>query len=279
MNWLGKHLFGTGLWRVLDDFGMHGDPPVNPELLDWLACEFMDSGWDVKHMVRLTVNSHAYKQVSTASKQLQARDPYNRELARQSRWRLEAELVRDNALSIAGLLVLKIGGPSVKPYQPEGYWENLNFPVRTYEPDQGESQYRRGLYTWWQRSFLHPSLLAFDAPSREECTAERNRSNIPQQALALLNDPTYVEAARAFAGRILKEGGAEATARIRWAWRQALSRAPRTDEVSTLRALLDRHIEEYRRDLQAADAFLKVGLMPNSKDLDPAELAAWTNVA
>jgi hypothetical protein len=227
----------------------------------------------------LIVNSRIYQQVSTASRELQTRDPYNRELARQSRWRLEAELVRDNALSIAGLLVPKIGGPSVKPYQPDGYWENLNFPVRTYEADAGESQYRRGLYTWWQRSFLHPSLLAFDAPSREECTAERNRSNIPQQALVLLNDPTYVEAARAFATRILKEGGPDATSRIGWAWRQALSRAPRTDEMSTVRALLDRHIAEYHRDPQAAAALSKVGLWPAPKDVDSAELAAWTNVA
>jgi len=264
---------------VLDDFGMQGEPPVNPELLDWLACEFMDSGWDVKHMVRLLVTSHTYKQASAASKELQTRDPYNRELARQSRWRIEAELVRDNALSIAGLLVPKIGGPSVKPYQPDGYWENLNFPIRTYEADTGESQYRRGLYTWWQRSFLHPSLLAFDAPSREECTAERNRSNIPQQALALLNDPTYVEAARAFAARILSEGGADTTARITWAWQRALSRAPRADEISTARALLDKHLAEYRRDAQAAEALLKVGLSPAPKDSDPAELAAWTNVA
>src|SRR6185295_14834022 len=151
MNRLWKQFFGTGLSKVLDDFGMQGEPPVNPELLDWLACEFMDSGWDVKHMVRLIVNSRTYKQVSTASKDLRTRDPYNRELARQSRWRIEAELVRDNALSIAGLLVLKIGGPSAKPYQPDGYWENLNFPARTYEPSTGEDQYRRGLYVWWQR--------------------------------------------------------------------------------------------------------------------------------
>src|SRR5436189_4507174 len=254
MNRLWKQFFGTGLSRVLDDFGMQGEPPLNPELLDWLACEFMDSGWDVKHMVRLIVNSHTYKQVSTASPKLQSRDPYNRELARQSRWRIEAELVRDNALSIAGLLVPKIGGPSARPYQPDGYWENLNFPPRTYEADKAEGQYRRGLYTWWQRSFLHPSLLAFDAPSREECTAERNRSNIPQQALVLLNDPTYVEAARAFASRILKEGGADTKSRIEWAWRHALQRPPRADEMGTALALLNRHHEEYRRDPQAAEA-------------------------
>jgi len=279
MNRLWKQFFGIGLSKVLDDFGMQGEPPVNPELLDWLASEFMDSGWDVKHMVRLIVNSQTYKQVSTASKKLQTRDPYNRELARQSRWRIEAELVRDNALSIAGLLVPKVGGPSVKPYQPDGYWENLNFPTRNYEADKGESQYRRGLYTWWQRSFLHPSMLAFDAPSREECTAERNRSNIPQQALVLLNDPTYVEAARAFAARILNEGGHDTTARINWAWYQALSRAPRADEMSTARVLLDKHLAEYRKDAQAAESLLKVGLSPTPKDIDPAELAAWTNIA
>jgi len=279
MNRLWKQFFGTGLARVLDDFGMQGEPPVNPELLDWLACEFMDSGWDVKHMVRLIVNSRTYRQVSTASRDLRARDPYNRELARQSRWRIEAELVRDNALAIAGLLVPKIGGPSTKPYQPDGYWENLNFPPRTYEADTGESQYRRGLYTWWQRSFLHPSLLAFDAPSREECTADRSRSNIPQQALVLLNDPTYVEAARALATRIIKDGGHDAPTRVKWAWRQALARDPRADEMNTVRALLEKQLAEYRRDPPAAGELLKVGLAPASKGVDAAELAAWTQVA
>jgi hypothetical protein len=279
MNRLWKQFFGTGLSKVLDDFGMQGEPPVNPELLDWLACEFMDSGWDLKQMVRLIVNSHTYQQISTATQKLQARDPYNRELARQSRWRIEAELVRDNALSIAGLLVPKVGGPSVKPYQPEGYWENLNFPTRNYQADKSESQYRRGLYTWWQRSFLHPSMLAFDAPSREECAAERNRSNIPQQALVLLNDPTYVEAARAFASRILKQGGTDTAARIHWAWQQALSRAARAEEITTIQALLDKHLAEYRQDTKAAEALLNVGLSPAPKEMDSAELAAWTNVA
>jgi len=278
MNRLWKQFFGTGLARVLDDFGMQGEPPVNPELLDWLACEFMESGWDVKHMLRLIVNSRTYKQASMASTKLQGLDPYNRQLARQSRWRIEAELVRDNALSIAGLLVPKIGGPSAKPYQPDGYWENLNFPPRTYDADKAESQYRRGLYTWWQRSFLHPSLLAFDAPSREECTAERGRSNIPQQALVLLNDPTYVEAARALAARTITDGGRDITARVEWVWRQALQRAPRPDEIKTIRPLLNRHVAEYQRDPQAADALLKVGLSVAPKSVDPAELAAWTQV-
>lgn len=278
-NRLWKQFFGIGLSKVLDDLGAQGEPPVNPALLDWLACEFMDSGWDIKHLVRLIVNSQTYKQVSTAPKELQTRDPYNRELARQSRWRLDAELVRDNALAISGLLVRKIGGPSVKPYQPDGYWENLNFPVRTWDASQSEDQYRRGLYTWWQRSFLHPSMLAFDAPTREECAADRNRSNIPQQALVLLNDPSYVEAARAFAKRILKECPGDTSARIQWAWRQALARAPRADEIETVRALLEKHLTEYRQDTKSADDLLKVGFRPMPQGLDESELAAWTSVA
>lgn len=279
MNRFWKQFFGTGLSKVLDDLGAQGEPPVNAPLLDWLACEFMDSGWDMKHMVRVIVTSHTYKQVSTASKELVAVDPYNRELARQSRFREDAELVRDNALAISGLLVPKIGGPSVKPYQPARYWENLNFPTREYVNDKGESQYRRGLYTWWQRSFLHPSLLAFDAPSREECTAERNRSNIPQQALVLLNDPTYVEAARTFAARILQECHGTPEQRITWAWQQVLQRDPRADEMKTITALFRQHLADYQKDPGAAAELLKTGLAPTPAGLDKCELAAWTHVS
>ena len=279
VNRLWKQFFGLGLSKVLDDLGAQGEVPSNPELLDWLACEFMDSGWDVKHIVRLMVTSATYRQTSIPMRQLAERDPDNRLLARQSRWRLEAELVRDNALSLAGLLDPTIGGPSVKPYQPDGYWENLNFPTRTYEASTGPSQYRRGLYTWWQRTFLHPSMVAFDAPSREECAADRSRSNIPQQALALLHDPTYVEAARAFAARILREGSGDENARIAWAWRQALARTPQRQEIATLRALLDKHRGQYRADRSAAEAYLSVGSTKPPADLDAAELAAWTNVA
>jgi hypothetical protein len=279
MNRMWKQFFGTGLSKVLDDLGAQGEPPVNPALMDWLACEFMDSGWDMKHMVEVIVTSATYRQVSTPRKDLTAADPYNRELARQSAFRLDAELVRDNALAVSGLLVPKVGGPSVKPYQPAGYWENLNFPVREWTPDQGESQYRRGLYTWWQRSFLHPSLLAFDAPSREECTAERTRSNIPQQALVLLNDPTYVEAARAFAARILREGPATPEGRLNWAWQRALQRNPSAVESKTMRELLDGHLAAYRTDPKAAEALLKTGFAPVPAGVDPGELAAWTHVA
>lgn len=278
VNRLWKQFFGTGISKSLEDFGSQGEAPVNAELLDWLACEFVASGWDVKHLVRTIVESQTYQQVSLASDVLQSKDPYNRILARQSRWRLEAELVRDNALRIAGLLNLKIGGPSAKPYQPDGYWENLNFPVRTYDASRGEDQYRRGLYCWWQRSYVHPSMLAFDAPTREECAAERTRSNIPQQALVLLNDPTYVEAARAFAGRILTEGGTDTTARINWAWRQALNRLPRPDELRTMETLVYKQLAEYQNNSKDAEALLKVGqLAPSS--LDPIQLAAWTNAA
>jgi cytochrome c553 len=279
MNRLAAQFFGTGLSKVLSDLGAQGEPPPNQPLLDWLACEFMDSGWDFRHMVRTIVTSASYKQVSTATPELLAADPYNRELARQSPFRIDAELVRDNALAVAGLLAPKIGGPSVKPYQPDGYWENLNFPTRTYTPDKGESQYRRGLYTWWQRSFLHPSLLAFDAPSREECTAERSRSNIPQQALALLNDPSYVEAARAFAARILSECHGNAEQRVAWAWQQALQRDPSAEERKMISALLSERAKAYRADTSAADELLKVGLAPVPANVDKAELAAWTHVA
>ena len=279
MNRLWKQFFGLGLSRVLDDFGAQGELPPNQPLLDWLACEFMDSGWDLKHMIRLMVSSDCYQQTSVAAPGLRTRDPLNRELAVQSRWRLEAELVRDTALAVSGLLVDKIGGPSVKPYQPDGYWENLNFPARSYDPSVGQDQYRRGLYVWWQRSYLHPSLVAFDAPTREECAAERNRSNIPQQALVLLNDPTYVEASRALAGRILKEGGADTNARLAWAWRQVLSRKPQPDEIQAIQSLLARQLAEYRADPAAAQALIKIGQTAPPQTADPAELAAWTNIA
>ncbi|MHB1080946.1 MAG: PSD1 and planctomycete cytochrome C domain-containing protein [Prosthecobacter sp.] len=279
MNRLWKQLFGTGLSKVLDDLGAQGEPPVNPALLDWLACEFMDSGWDMQHMIRLIVESATYQQVSTSSKELTAADPYNRECARQSPFRLDAELVRDNALTISGLLVPKIGGPSVKPYQPAKYWENLNFPTREWQNDSGEGLYRRGIYTWWQRSFTHPSLLAFDAPSREECVAERNRSNIPQQALVLLNDPTYVEAARVFATRILTECNGDASQRITWAFQQALQRNPSADELKTLSALFAQQFADYQKEPAAATELLKTGAAPVPPNLNSSELAAWIHVA
>ena len=280
VNRLWKQFFGIGLAKNLDDLGAQGEAAANPELLDYLAVEFMDSGWDIKHIVRLIVNSRSYRQASTAAPELLIRDPENRLVARQGRFRLPAELVRDSALSISGLLSLDVGGPSVKPYQPENYWENLNFPQRTYQADSGTSQFRRGLYTWWQRSFVHPSMLAFDAPTREECTADRTQSNIPQQALVLLNDPTYVEAARAFASRIVAEGGGDASSRIAWAFENATSRAPSSGESTLLAKLYESSLVQYQADPAAASSLLKVGQSSVAIDEGKTvELATWVQVA
>lgn len=292
VNRLWKQFYGVGLSKTLDDLGTQGEYPSHPELLDWLACEFMDSGWDTRHMIRLMVTSRAYRrssvppvtvavstELSPQSPDPQSLDPDNRLLARQNRWRLDAEFVRDNALAVSGLLVPTLGGPSAKPYQPEGYWENLNFPTRNYEASTGPDQYRRGLYTWWQRSFMHPSFLAFDAPTREECAAERSRSNIPQQALVLLNDPTYVEAARLFATRILREAGDTPATRLEWAWQTALQRPPRLEELQAATTLLEKEQDRFSTNPEAAKSFLSVGQSPLPSDLDPVELATWTTIA
>ena len=279
VNRLWKQFYGIGLVKTLEDLGTQGEVPPHQPLLDWLAVEFMESGWDVKHLVRLMVTSGTYRQSSTVPKEMLVRDPENRELARASRWRLDAEFIRDNALSISGLIVRKLGGPSVKPYQPDGYWENLNFPARKWQDDTDENQWRRGLYTWWQRSYAHPAMLAFDAPTREECAADRVRSNIPQQALVLLNDPEYVEAARAFAARILKEGGATAEARIAWAWREATGRAAKSGEIAALRALLDRQSLAIAQNADVSGEIIKVGHAAAPGEISRAELAIYTAVA
>lgn len=281
VNRLWEQFFGTGLSKVLEDLGNRGEWPTHPDLLDWLAVEFVDSGWDVKHMVRMIVTSATYRQSSRPTAETVERDPYNRLLARQTRFRLPAEFIRDNALAIAGLLSPKLGGPSVKPYQPDGYWADCNTftgPL-IYDTSTGEDQYRRGLYTYWKRSFLHPSLLAFDAPTREECTADRTPSNTPLQALVLLNDPTYVEAARIFAEHIVREGGDSTTARIVWAYRRALGRAPTDAEIPVLERLCAEHYKQYKANPKEADKLLETGQAPVPDDLDHAELAAWTSVA
>ncbi|MYC76111.1 DUF1553 domain-containing protein [Candidatus Poribacteria bacterium] len=271
--------FGTGLSRVLDDLGAQGESPVHPELLDWLAVEFVESGWNVKHIVKLLVTSNTYRQSSKSNEVLEEKDAYNRLLARQSRWRLDAEAVRDNALMLSGLLVPTIGGPSVRPYQPKGYYSNLNFPKRVYMHDTGENQYRRGLYTHWQRTFLHPSMMAFDAPSRQECTAERATSNTPMQALTLLNDPSYVEAARVFAARIIEEGGESVAERINWAYQWTLSRMPQPRELEIMTNLYEKHHAEYTANLDAANTLVAMGEAPLTEGVVPDELAAWTSVA
>ncbi len=277
VNRLWKLFYGVGLSKTQEDFGLQGEMPANTELLDWLAAEMMDRKWDVKAMVRLMVTSRTYQLTSEVTPEMLARDPENRELTRQCRFRLDAEFVRDFELGTSGLLVRTIGGPSVKPYQPDGYWENLNFPTRTWDASTGDAQYRRGLYTWWQRMFLHPSLLAFDAPSREECTADRARSNIPQQALALLNDPSFVEAAKAMAARLLSEVPGDDSARITWLLRETLQRPPTAAERGTLLALLENHRAQFKTDAAAAAAIAKAG-RPAPAGLDPAELAAWSSI-
>jgi mono/diheme cytochrome c family protein len=279
VNRLWKLTFGQGIVATPDDLGAQGTWPTHPELLDWLAVEFMDRGWDVKQMVRLLVLSGAYRQTSHASEGLRHDDPYNQWLARQARFRVDAEMVRDTALAVSGLLAAQVGGPSAKPYQPAGYWAHLNFPKREYEADHGAGLYRRGLYTYWCRTFLHPSLQAFDAPSREECTVARPRSNTPLQALVLLNDPIYVESARALAERTIREGGGDVPARVDWVYRTVLSRAPRASEAALVAALVEKHQAQYRSDRAAADALIHTGERPVAADLDPAELAAWTSVA
>jgi hypothetical protein len=279
VNRLWKLYFGVGLAKNVDDFGAQGEPPVHPELLDWLADEFIKSGWDVKHMVRLIVTSRAYRQSSVVRADLAAKDPYNRLYARQSSFRLDAEFIRDGALSAGRLLSDRIGGPSVYPYGPRGYLAPLNFPKREWATGAGEDLYRRGLYVHWQRTFLHPSLVAFDAPTREECTASRVISNTPMQALVLLNDTEYVEAGRAFGELVLKLGGKTTDTRITYAFRNALTRDPTPAEIPIIKRLYDSQRARYAADRPAAEKLLAIGDHPRPAELDVVELAAWTEVA
>ena len=279
VNRLWKLFFGQGIVRTLDDFGTQGAPPTHPELLDWLAVNFVESGWDVKRMVKCMVMSRTYRQSSWAGADAYQKDPINQQLARQGRFRLDAEMIRDNALAVSGLMSLRIGGPSVKPYQPAGYWDFLNFPRREYVPDRGENQHRRGIYTYWQRTFPHPSLAAFDAPSREECCVERPRSNTPLQSLVLLDDPTYVEAAKALATRVIREGGATERARLAFAFHQVLGRVPAEPEVAVLTRLYQKHLQEYRKNQSAARDVLQSADATPSQGSPPAEFAAWTSVS
>ena len=279
VNRLWALCFGRGLAMPLDDFGAQGTPPTHPELLDWLAADLMDHGWDIKRTMKLLVTSGAYRQSSIADAKTLAADPLNKWLARQGRWRLDAEMVRDNALAVSGLLAKPIGGASVKPYQPVGYWKHLNFPKRKWAPDSGVSQYRRGLYTFWCRTFLHPSMLAFDAPTREGCVAERARSNTPQQALVLLNDPTYVEASRVFAERILQHGGDTDGERLAWAFERALSREPSAGERDILLRLAGERAAHFAANAGAAKAAATAGEWPAATALKPERVAAWAAVS
>lgn len=277
MNRLWKHFFGNGLSPVLDDLGIQGQYPSHPELLDWLALEFRTGGWDVKRMVKLIVMSDAYQRASVPTDAHLQVDPRNVFLARQNARRLEAEAVRDNALAVSGLLNLEFGGPAVFPYQPDNYYEHLQFPDRRYVANRDERQYRRGLYMHWQRTFLHPMLANFDAPSREECTALRIEANTPQQALTLLNDPTFVEAARVLAAKVIK-GDDDDQERLRQLYQIVLTRQPTDREQGSLQQFLHSQREHYRSNVDDAQKLLQTGIAATETEIDAAELAAWTQV-
>jgi hypothetical protein len=267
--------------KTAENFGSQGEPPSHPELLDWLATEFIRSGWDVKAMQRLIVTSATYRQTSAASSEAVERDPENRLLARMSRIRLPGELIRDNALAVSGLLNDRIGGKSVYPYQPPGIWEEIArgeiFSAQVYEQSHGADLYRRSMYWFWKRTSPPPSLAMFDAPDREKCQARRLMTNTPLQALVLLNDPTYVEASRRLAQNVMVQAGPDSKRRVELAFRLATGRTPNAKEIGVITALAARQLARYRQERASAGALLAVGESPVDKNLEPAELAAWTN--
>ena len=268
-------LFGTGLVKTLNDFGSQGERPSHPELLDWLAADLMHD-WDTKRVVKQIVLSATYQQASQVTTALLARDQENRLLARGPRQRLDAEFIRDNALAIGGVLNPKIGGKSIKPSQPEGTWEINEMSGYKYEKSQGLDLYRRGLYVYWRRSTVYPSFVTLDAPTREFCVSQRAKTSTPLQSLVLMNDPVFVEAARAFAQRILAEPSLDDAARVTFAWRLALTRAPTMTERSILTRILEQQQATYRKDLDSAKKLVAVGDLPKPANLDDSELAAWT---
>ena len=281
MNRLWQSVFGVGLVRTSEDFGTQGDTPSHPELLEWLAAEFIRSGWDVKHMLRLIVCSATYRQSSRLTPVLQERDPENRLLARGPRLRLQAEFLRDQALFAGGLLVTKIGGPSVKSYHPPGLYEQVTAGSGTdvYVEGTGEDLYRRSMYSYWKRSVPNPAMLAFDAPFRETCTLRRTRTNTPLQALNLMNDPTYVEAARFLAGRILTESPPELQSQLVLGFRLVLSRLPTSAETAVLTSAFNRSLNDFLSDPAAATELLAIGDRRSPETLNPVQLAAMTVVA
>lgn len=275
-----KHFFGMGLSSKLDDLGNQGEWPSHPQLIDWLAAEFIDRGWDIKQIIRLMVTSRTYRQAAAVRSDLDQADPYNRLLAQQSARRLEAEAIRDNALAISGLLQADyVGGPSVFPYQPDGHYANIQFPDRTYVANNDFRQYRRGVYMHWQRTFLHPMLVNFDAPSRDECAADRPLSNSPQQALTLLNDPTFVEASQAMALQLLQDHpGATFEEILNSAFLKALSREPTEREREPLGQLYRRQVEYYQSHPADAEKVVAVGSRSSTMPVELADLAAWSQV-
>ena len=284
VNRFWQQFFGTGLVATAADFGSQGEWPSHPELLDWLAVDFVESGWDVKRLVRRIVTSATYKQNSAATPEQLERDPANRLLARGPRFRLSAELVRDAALKASGLLVPRLGGPSVNPYMPADLWREVSHygstpaTAQTFVQDHGEKLYRRSLYTFWKRTAPPPNMTAFDAPNREVCTVARPTTTTPLQALVLLNDTQFVEASRALADRILAQQGDDA-ARLRWAFLETLSRPATDRELTVLQQAVKRERRRYEADPDAALAYLSVGESPRHEAVDPAEQAAWAQVA
>jgi hypothetical protein len=275
VNRLWEALFGRGIVETSEDFGTQGQPPSHPELLDWLAVEFERDGWSQKHMLRLLVTSATYRQSSSAGRDLLARDPYNKLYARGPRFRVEAETVHDIALSLGGLLSSRMYGPSVMPYQPAGIWD-VPYSKEKWVLSPGEDRYRRAIYTFIRRSAPYPSLTTFDAPSRESCTVRRVRTNTPLQALTTLNDPFFVDAARALARRIAREGGPDPASRIAYGFRLISSRPPSAEELDRVLAFYTKRLEGFRHDPQASAALLQA---PPGGDSDPADLAALTVLA
>jgi hypothetical protein len=277
-----QQFFGTGIVKTAEDFGSQGEWPSHPDLLDWLATEFIRSGWNVKEMHKLLVMSGTYRQSSKVTPELLAKDPENRLLARGPRFRLDAESIRDSLLFISGLLVERDGGKSVKPPQPEGVWEAVAFVgsnTRQFSADSGAAIYRRSLYTFWKRTSPPPMMLAFDAPSRESCTVRRARTNTPLQALALMNERQSIDAARKFAERIMTEGGDQATGRIDHAFRAALGRPATSREQDVLQRVLISQKEIFAADPKAAEELANYGDAPRPGTMEVADFAAWTMVA
>lgn len=278
MNRVWRLFFGRGLSPNVTDLGGQGEMPTHPKLLDWLAADFRDGGWDIKRMVKKIVSSQVYLQQSGVSSFLRENDPSNDLLARQGRWRVDAEFVRDGALKISELLNdKKLGGGSVKPYQPAGFWQHLNFPRKVWKASEGGDLYRRSVYTFRCRTFPHPSMVAFDAPSREECTAERSRSNIPQQALAMLNDPIFVEASRVFGARMAEREGT-VSEKVAWGLTEALSREGTEEEVELLAKVYQSQLNKFQNHPEAAAAFLSTGKWPSTTNVPAYEVAAWGQV-
>lgn len=273
-------IFGKGIVATSDDFGNQGEFPSHPELLDWLAIRFMKSGWDVKALLKLMVTTATYRQVSAINEELLEKDPENRWLARGPSYRMPAEMIRDNALAASGLLVKKIGGPSVKPYQPKGLWKELaTANVREYVQDTGANLYRRGLYTIWKRSSPPPSMISFDASDKYVCTVERQKTNTPLQALVLMNDPQYFEASRILAEEMIQKGGHDLTDWIQYGFRSMTSRNPDPEELNILQTLYNMELQDYKASPAAADSLLNVGEHLRNHNMPKEELAALTLVA